>query len=142
MFFKAKEGVTEEDYYLSEWNAEERAQVRGGCNVVGASCANCARAPPASFTGTEHCCTSHDCLAVISSGVKTLFVCGPITQSVAHPAAGLSLLPPASSSQGMHMNSLKFAYESRSQRGVKVQQKMNEAAPASFDLQATPATKV
>lgn len=27
MFGKAKEGVTEEDYYLSEWTAEERSQV-------------------------------------------------------------------------------------------------------------------
>jgi hypothetical protein len=28
MFAKAKEGVTEEDYYLAEWTPEERAQVR------------------------------------------------------------------------------------------------------------------
>lgn len=28
MFTKAKEGVCEEDYYLSEWTPEERAEVR------------------------------------------------------------------------------------------------------------------
>lgn len=28
MFTKAKEGVSEEDYYLSEWTPEERSQVR------------------------------------------------------------------------------------------------------------------
>jgi len=28
MFTKAKEGVTEEDYYLAEWTPEERSQVR------------------------------------------------------------------------------------------------------------------
>lgn len=28
MFTKAREGVTEEDYYLAEWTPEERAQVR------------------------------------------------------------------------------------------------------------------
>lgn len=28
MFLKAKEGVTEEDYYLAEWTPEERSQVR------------------------------------------------------------------------------------------------------------------
>jgi hypothetical protein len=28
MFMKAKEGVTEEDYYLAEWTPEERSEVR------------------------------------------------------------------------------------------------------------------
>jgi hypothetical protein len=28
MFAKAKEGVTEEDYYLAEWTPEERSEVR------------------------------------------------------------------------------------------------------------------
>jgi hypothetical protein len=30
MFTKAKDGVSEEDYYLAEWTPEEKAQVRPG----------------------------------------------------------------------------------------------------------------
>lgn len=31
MFKGPKEGVVEEDYYLAEWTAQERAQVRSNC---------------------------------------------------------------------------------------------------------------